>query len=456
MTLSKQIQTRILYWTLFVFGIVALVNSIIPVWVWAQSSTSSVVDTVGILNPTGYLSSQQRHTFYAVGRHWVFYTDGANVLFNSSPDGYTWIGSTALEVSTKSNEFAIHYDETYLHYVYARDQAGQPVNYRRGTPQPDGTITWDAALQIAQVGGANRYQKPCVSVDNTGHAWISYTDQVAGFFVTKNNNTDGTWATAGGYPQNLEAGGNRFGTIINLTGNNMYAVFTSNTGARIHGKPYAGGAWGAKEDIDLSITAYGHWSAISNTGKVYVAYNDTGVGEFRERTAAGAWQAVESIDTVSAASSLCLTLLNNSGDLWVGWADTGDNHAYYKVRDNTGVWDAAKTDWLDESANGFTSPAAHAGDASSSLESYNPLGYLFTVGSGPTYTVKYAYYPHPSSSGNTANELIQRIVPLIWAVTVILFCLYMAKKGMVGLAITGLIVGIVGYIVISVMVSVLI
>ena len=91
----------------------------------------------------------QRKTFYAAGRHWVFFNDTYFINYLSSTDGSTWTGSN--DVSTKSissgQMFSVFFDGTYVHVAFCVANAGSAIYYRRGTPNSDGTITWSAAVQ---------------------------------------------------------------------------------------------------------------------------------------------------------------------------------------------------------------------------------------------------------------------------------------------------------------------
>ncbi|MDM7998687.1 MAG: hypothetical protein QUS33_01470 [Dehalococcoidia bacterium] len=118
----------------------------------------------------------QRKLFYAAGRFWVFYSDGSDLVFRSSPDGISWSAKSAsLGALTSGDGFSVHYDGTYVHYARTTGANGAPLYYRRGVPNAGGSIVWSADEQVAApaVSGFS-YQYPSVSADSSGHALISY------------------------------------------------------------------------------------------------------------------------------------------------------------------------------------------------------------------------------------------------------------------------------------------
>lgn len=178
----------------------------------------------------------QRQCFKAAGRWWVFFTrmedtDPFNLDFTSSTDGKTWLASINLTtIPWVAAQYDVYWDGTYIHIAknIQRDAviAHDGLEYRRGTPNPDGTITWDAAWQTVIATG-NFVGDISLVVDTGGHAWVGYSDadNTGEAAVVKNDNTDGTWSTATGFPTQLTSTGDqRHAIMCPLSGGAMYAV----------------------------------------------------------------------------------------------------------------------------------------------------------------------------------------------------------------------------------------
>ena len=155
--------------------------------------------------------TNQRKTFNATGLTWLFYTDGANLVYTTSSDNMIWEDSIIVKTGvTLGEDFSIWYDGTYVYYSYGFAENINPLpsylSFRSGTPNADGSITWNHAeeqinvdpVDLGHTGFGAEYSYICV--DTLGYVWISYTDN--GFInVIKSGNTDGTWGlTSYGYP----------------------------------------------------------------------------------------------------------------------------------------------------------------------------------------------------------------------------------------------------------------
>jgi len=98
----------------------------------------------------------QRQTFYAAGRYWVFfgfYNDNTSYelrFTSSADDAKTWRGVETLTTFPACDAaWNVIYDPTTgLVHVTKNTQTGaiflDGMQYRRGTPNADGTISWDA------------------------------------------------------------------------------------------------------------------------------------------------------------------------------------------------------------------------------------------------------------------------------------------------------------------------
>lgn len=197
-----------------------------------------------------------RKSFFAAGRHWVFYLLQADnhVYYKTSADnGATWSVATDVRLSATAgymDNSSIWYDGAFGYYAISD---GTHIYFRRFTPNSDGTITYSAAETLITTVAAGVFQ-PIISVSHGGHAWIMDCKNTGGgnsqIDVWRNDNTDGTWATSAGFPYafqpsdivvKIPAG------IVPLIGEQMYA-FAMIGSLFGYGRLYNAG-WGAWEQI---------------------------------------------------------------------------------------------------------------------------------------------------------------------------------------------------------------
>jgi len=197
----------------------------------------------------------QRKSFYAAGRFWVFYSDGTNMVYRTSTDGIKWEDPIIIRECSQGFLFSIWFDETYLHYAYSSEDETDPLYYRRGTPESDGTIDWSGVpVQTAVVGALNvSYYYPIVSVDSNGYPWIGYTrrDLTGWFpFATRSDNNNGTWSGIEVPDQLSVVSRLRFVSVVPLTGGEMLAVYAGYV-SRVNARRWNGAIWG----IELSTSS---------------------------------------------------------------------------------------------------------------------------------------------------------------------------------------------------------
>ena len=134
----------------------------------------SVVRTINTLAFSHYIT---RRNWRAVGRIWLWYWDGTNIVYQSRPaGGGSWTSPEAVRVCDDRLNFATWFDGTYFHYAYSQGLQGTPssiVYYRRGLANADGTITWSAAEQTVQAHNSSwRRRRLSICVDDGGYPWI--------------------------------------------------------------------------------------------------------------------------------------------------------------------------------------------------------------------------------------------------------------------------------------------
>lgn len=188
----------------------------------------------------------QRDCFYAKGRWWQFYLvdTGAvpdDIQFQTSTDdGATWSSATSTGANNPTAvdaQWTVCYDPDLDVLVMTHNiqqDTGFPhqgLKFRQGTPETDGTITWDAAWQTAVATG-NMVGDYSVEIDTNGNTWVGYYARgdgeaatVGDGFVIKNANTDGTWSTASGFPVQLTTSDDaRFPMLSALPSGGMHAL----------------------------------------------------------------------------------------------------------------------------------------------------------------------------------------------------------------------------------------
>lgn len=306
----------------------------------------------------------QRQTFYAAGRHWVFYNDGTNLVYSSSVDGATSWSADVSCGAVVMYLYSVYWDGTYVHYALQRGATPYSTYYRRGTPVSDGTITWSAAEQTVQTGTTTDSWYTCqVYCDSNGKAWISFLwkDVITPAYypkVCRNANTNGTWANDTGYPLALSATSSGEWEILMavLTNGRMYAFYSIH-GAVLRGKLYDGTNWGAEENTFSAYNSQIAWAtSISSFGDdVIVAYIRDTTYQLRSiyRLYGTGW-GTDTLVQDSVASLICPMLsVTATGEAYMFWAGKPTaNHIYYKKRTagSAGTWDANATDWLTETA----------------------------------------------------------------------------------------------------------
>jgi hypothetical protein len=166
------------------------------------------------------LTPMARRTVYAEGRYWAFFLENGggsdHIYWSSSTDGASWEAVDDIDVAsvTSTSRLAICFDGTYVHVVVdciAGSPAYHVLYYFRGDLVDDGTISWDAQDTIVAVAYDQGLYGVSINVDSDGYPFVLYGVRIPtypGYYgamkVLKSSTNDGTWTTAGGYPQNLD------------------------------------------------------------------------------------------------------------------------------------------------------------------------------------------------------------------------------------------------------------
>lgn len=377
-----------------------------------------VIDPSVVGTTTGFVvfaSQAQRRTFYAEGKHWVFYSDGTDILWDTSSDGSSWDGaSTLVSPATAGYSdgyyWAMFFDGTYVHYVRYDNPAGtSTILYRRGDPESDGTITWSAAEQSITTGfSADSFQ---VIADSEGYPWIScYNSSGSRIRVYKSSVNDGTWTTQGGFPYEPVANNHHGSYLTPLTGGDVYVAYLRGSFDDAKGELWDGGTdtWqGAETITSKDPEVYGGGSITSEGDIVYfVMLEESEDIYLEERSAVGVWTETLIYNGTSTTSRPAICLIG-SGDLRVVWCgDTDADHIYYKERISS-AWDGAATDWIDASGDSLTTNYGF----SIYFEEYSTvmgIAYEEDAG-GPPYNIVYEFMGSPVSEPTVTSSAADNI-----------------------------------------------
>jgi hypothetical protein len=347
-------------------------------------------------------TSMQRKTFYANDRHWVFYSNGTDMVYRTSLDGLTWSDATVVKACPYGYEFSIWYDGTYVYYVHGRGSPAPTLIYFRRGIISGGTIIWEAerlALDTTDWGGGTA-QQLIVIVDSEGYPWIglTYVPKTSYFGVNAlqslTKDGSGAWTN---HVLNLPVQQTYYGhQIVPLTGGKVYVSYGYNSVPRLRGMLWDGAVWGGVETIDSStvgvVFTFPCFSAVAQRDDVSILYLNPvdAHSYYRKRTYGVGWGAGEDITQLYGADASPVLSLGTALNYLLAFRHKpvtgGAGLSYYK-RYVEGVWDAANTELFYE-LDGITSGTA----ISCSYQPYDGIiGILYSSRTSSPYNVRYAY-----------------------------------------------------------------
>jgi hypothetical protein len=141
-------------------------------------ATDPAATTIGTsIDGSATNSSSERKILTAAGRIWVFYTDGCNVVYQTSADGgNTWSKPPTVAKTGIGRGwfFTVAQNGTTLYFVVSASDGSTNgmIVFRYGTMNNDGTISWSIAEQDVpyNVGSGT---VPTVAVDPSGNVWVA-------------------------------------------------------------------------------------------------------------------------------------------------------------------------------------------------------------------------------------------------------------------------------------------
>ena len=387
-------------------------------YVGAGKAVAADVTAVTVDNSTSgmaVIAPTQRKLFYASGQFWVFYTDGSELVYKSSSDGLSWSArSASLGALSVGGGVSVHFDGTYVHYARSTGTNDEPLYYRRGIPDADGTIAWSAGEQVAvPVVGGVRYLHPSISADSSGHALISYHYEKQnglageGPRITKSGNTDGTWGTSpAGFPYELASASESewYTTVHGLTADKIAVTFADHTNIKgVSVRTYDGAIWNSMQTTVSNPQFGSGYSAVAQGDDVHIALLTTSTFDilYCKYSYSTNTFGLEHMLLSSATSSSFPALARTANDdLYCFWAGApATNHVYY-TRMVSGVWDAGCTDWLAETdlkANGGVTTFYDQGSS-------DYVGLAWETGTASPYDIRFAAVGITSAPNQAPNQ----------------------------------------------------
>lgn len=243
--------------------LLAIISTLIftPGIAYAQTIVDSDIGTA-----TGHEVPWQIKSFYAVGRHWIFFVDTTDddLIFRSSADrGDTWTARTVLRANVALGEyFSVWFDGTFGYYAVCDFDAD--LQWRRFIPNADGTISTPTAEYEIYDNSSAFY--PFVSVDSNGYPWVAGHKD-----VFKGATTDGTWVLDQSWIDESCADST---AIIPLTSGKMVLIYNGcpDPDRPMKAKRWTGSAWGSEVDSALECEHQWGWSAAAQDDDVHVAF----------------------------------------------------------------------------------------------------------------------------------------------------------------------------------------
>ena len=421
-----------------------------------------------VLVDAGYTigDTYQRHSFNAVGYDWVFYATDDAIYYTCAADAETWAVPTKFddylcdmtpEDCCNGSSFSLWYD-TALNYVDVAwmnvTGENEPIYYRMGRPQSNGTITWYPSFVAVEAVADLTYSHPSIcdnTLDYPFIAYMVYNSSSSGYSGSVSADTENTghWTSATNSTINSETSLNisldvLYPSVVPVNGGNVSIQVVFDSGADyLLAQNYL--QYNVSEDqwyypetaqfplpastsIDVADLPYHSevvWLGnISEPDCVYMiaTANDTLLGKIlwydKSGTALAPWTDDAALDTGYYVGALGIR--NALGDMSVTAIEmTQKTHLYNWEYDMTaGSWSSANAiDGVDA-----TSSAGAETDYDNAGTDY--LGALYydnTVAFVPD--MEYGCYgcssPSPAST-DPGTTVMQIIIPLLVAITVLL------------------------------------
>jgi len=338
----------------------------------------------------------------------------------------TYYSSQSIRRVNYGYEFSVWNSGDSVYYAYAQDVLNNPLLFRRGTLNSDGTITWSASEQtVFSASSSRKYMYPYISVDTSDFPWISYGNYTSGSpslvypYVVKSSADDGTWVTDSGFPHQLSStSATWYSAIVPLTVEKMYVVY-GYTASILKGVLWSGSSFGSEENVSVYPTALFYFSVISKEDNVHVTYVNNTVYKpmfYRKRSCDSGWGTQELLVQNGYLNyAPTLTLFGN--DLYCFWASAPiPDDLYYKKR-VSGLWDSSATVWITDEPTIEPAYLISSFFEAEGNSTHIHVGLVYVSGSSPTYYLKFVFKTHErtgvSEGVDYAWELGEAVVAVL-------------------------------------------
>jgi len=287
------------------------------------------VDEIDILDATSL--PNQRKIIKAQGLYWLFISDGTQICYYYSSDGVAWSAKQLIAgitpSITKGDQFSVWHKQIagidYVFLAYSLGTSMQPLYFRRGALNPDGTITWEAEI-TAFPATIYHFANPVIVVLGDNSICICFclgTATVHYIYSAQNPLPDGTgsWSY-----YNIGVGVStdvhRPPCLITLTGAKCYGSWWA--GGPLKGNLWDGSAWVGEETIEPESSYRFH--SLNSFGDInYIGYRSAVDYNLYFRQRNTTWSAREGVLTDGKGGIPTITVNPLNGDVTVFWVDLG-------------------------------------------------------------------------------------------------------------------------------------
>lgn len=328
------------------------------------------------------------------GRYWLFWYDGADIVYSGSADLSSW--SAKASIYTGANGLRNGYCNMFIDGLTIYVIWGYYVNpwfnvkFRKGTISAD-SISWGAITTVVQEN--NKVTGTGFTKATGGRLWVLVhllAGNVVRSYYSDNDGTNWSSTNLTSLTYSDSTGGN---DLKAMTSDKVMAIVKP-SGNSLRAAIYNAG-WSAWTDLSTSTLAgnVGSLCATSLGDIVDVVWLEATTYHIKHKRYDGGWGAANTVIlSQSADSSPSLAVDPDTGDLYCFWAQ--NDVIYYKKFDGSS-WDADPTTVIDESSDTLTDGfgiVAKEELVSSVNGSLWYVAYLANVGSPYDVRIAYLHY----------------------------------------------------------------
>jgi hypothetical protein len=284
----------------------------------------------------------------STSRWWAWYYNSANNFgWKTSTDGSSWSSFTTLYANVGSHQFDFWYDSISDKICVAR-----AVSYRQGTPNSNGTITWDFDWVSASSGSYPRVLK-----DSSGYPWISYNTVISDVYYLEVVKASTTSGSSWGSPTSLWTDGDWLVgrvpiiIIVPLTGGKLLAI-SSIRYSTIESRLYNGASWESAVSTSFNPEWTYHLDAVADGDNVHLAFLQATSLDivYAKYTYGSGWGSAETVQASTIFQSHPSITLISTDNVRVFFFESQSSIAY---RDRvSGSWQTAV--YISQAESGMT------------------------------------------------------------------------------------------------------